>query len=128
METADAMKNLEQVTSTALLEKLGVLFSDAGFELALVGGPVRDAILGRVAPDVDLTTNATPDEILSLIKGKVDTHWEIGKEFGTIGARIGDDQIEITNPPEETSVWFDLDSIAQFYRTRKSPSRLAQSH
>ena len=96
METADAMKNLEQVTSTALLQKLGDLFSGAGFELALVGGPVRDAILGRIAPDVDLTTNATPDEILALIKGKVDTHWEIGKEFGTIGCRIGDDQIEIT--------------------------------
>ena len=45
METADAMKNLEQVTSTALLKKLGELFSGAGFELALVGGPVRDAIL-----------------------------------------------------------------------------------
>lgn len=96
MEISEAMKNLEQVTSTALLEKLGVLFSDAGFELALVGGPVRDAILGRAAPDVDLTTNATPDEILALIKGKVDTHWEIGKEFGTIGCRIGDDQVEIT--------------------------------
>ena len=96
METADAMKNLEQVTSTALLTTLGQLFSKAGFELALVGGPVRDAILGRVAPDVDLTTNATPDQILELIKGKVDTHWEIGKEFGTIGCRIGNDQIEIT--------------------------------
>ena len=96
METADAMKNLEQVTSTALLKKLGELFSGAGFELALVGGPVRDAILGRIAPDVDLTTNATPDQILQLIKGKVDTHWEIGKEFGTIGCRIGEDQIEIT--------------------------------
>jgi poly(A) polymerase len=96
METADAMKNLEQVTSTALLAKLGELFSSAGYELALVGGPVRDAILGRAAPDVDLTTNATPDQILELIKGKVDTHWEIGKEFGTIGCRIGNDQIEIT--------------------------------
>jgi poly(A) polymerase len=96
METAEAMKNLEQVTSTALLKNLGDLFSKAGFEIALVGGPVRDAILGRVAPDVDLTTNATPDQILELIKGKVDTHWEIGKEFGTIGCRIGSDQIEIT--------------------------------
>lgn len=96
METADAMKNLEQVTSTALLAKLGKLFSEAGFELALVGGPVRDAILGRVAPDIDLTTNATPDQILLLIKGQVDTHWEIGKEYGTIGCLIGDDQIEIT--------------------------------
>jgi poly(A) polymerase len=96
MQTSDAMKNLERVTKTPLLDSLGKMFHDAGYELALVGGPVRDAILGRVAPDVDLTTNATPDQILEVIKGKVDTHWEIGKEFGTIGCRIGDDQIEIT--------------------------------
>jgi poly(A) polymerase len=96
MQTSDAMKNLERVTKTPLLDSLGKMFHEAGYELALVGGPVRDAILGRVAPDVDLTTNATPDQILQVIKGKVDTHWEIGKEFGTIGCRIGDDQIEIT--------------------------------
>ena len=96
MQTSDAMKNLERVTKTPLLDSLGKMFHEAGFELALVGGPVRDAILGRVAPDVDLTTNATPDQILEVIKGKVDTHWEIGKEFGTIGCRVGDDQIEIT--------------------------------
>jgi poly(A) polymerase len=96
MQTSDAMKNLERVTKTPLLDSLGKMFQEASYELALVGGPVRDAILGRVAPDVDLTTNATPDQILEVIKGKVDTHWEIGKEFGTIGCRIGDDQIEIT--------------------------------
>jgi poly(A) polymerase len=90
------MKNLERVTKTPLLDSLGKMFHEAGYELALVGGPVRDAILGRVAPDVDLTTNATPDQILEVIKGKVDTHWEIGKEFGTIGCRMGDDQVEIT--------------------------------
>lgn len=96
MQTSEAMKNLESVTKTPLLGSLGKMFHDAGYELALVGGPVRDAILGRVAPDVDLTTNATPDQILEVIKGKADTHWDIGKEFGTIGCRIGDDQIEIT--------------------------------
>ena len=96
MQTSEAIANLERVTKTPLLDSLGKLFSEAGFELALVGGPVRDAFLGRVAPDIDLTTNATPDEILKVIKGNVDTHWEIGKEFGTIGCRIGDDQIEIT--------------------------------
>ena len=96
MQTSDAMKNLERVTKTPLLDSLGKMFHEAGYELALVGGPVRDAILGRVAPDVDLTTNATPDQILEVIKGKVDTHWEIGKEFGTIGCRMGDDQVEIT--------------------------------
>ena len=96
METADAIKNLERVTTTPLLEKLGTIFSEAGFELALVGGPVRDAILGRLAPDIDLTTNATPDQIQALIKPHVDAHWDIGKEYGTIGCRIGNDQIEIT--------------------------------
>ena len=96
METADALQNLERVTNTPLLAKLGKIFSEAGFELALVGGPVRDAILGRVAPDIDLTTNATPDQIQELIKPHVDAHWDIGKEFGTIGCRIGNDQIEIT--------------------------------
>lgn len=96
MQTSEAMSNLERVTKTPLLDALGSMFQTAGYELALVGGPVRDAILGRVAPDVDLTTNATPDQILKVIKGKVDTHWEIGKEYGTIGCRIGNDQIEIT--------------------------------
>jgi poly(A) polymerase len=96
MQTPEAMKNLERVTKTPLLDSLGKMFEAAGYELALVGGPVRDAILGRLAPDIDLTTNATPDQILEVIKGKVDTHWEIGKEFGTIGCRIADEQIEIT--------------------------------
>lgn len=96
MQTSEAMSNLERVTKTPLLDSLGSMFQTAGYELALVGGPVRDAILGRVSPDVDLTTNATPDQILEVIKGKVDTHWEIGKEYGTIGCRIGNDQIEIT--------------------------------
>nr|MBP6187253.1 CCA tRNA nucleotidyltransferase [Rhodoluna sp.] len=50
----------------------------------------------RKAPDLDFTTTATPDETLAIIKPIVDAHWDIGREFGTIGARIGDDQIEIT--------------------------------
>jgi poly(A) polymerase len=92
----EALENLQRTTEKPVLAKLGKLFSDKGFEIALVGGPVRDAFLGRKAPDIDLTTNATPDEVLKIIKGQVETHWEIGKEYGTIGARIGDDTIEIT--------------------------------
>ncbi|MFM7013525.1 MAG: CCA tRNA nucleotidyltransferase [Actinomycetota bacterium] len=90
------MKNLERVTSTPLLDRLGTIFSEAGFELALVGGPVRDAFLGRIAPDVDLTTNALPDEIIKVIKPHVETYWEIGKEFGTIGCRLDGETVEIT--------------------------------
>ena len=93
---AEALANLEQTIDSPLFGKLGEIFKNAGHELALVGGPVRDAFLGRKAPDLDFTTTATPDEILAIIKPIVDAHWDIGRDFGTIGARIGNDQIEIT--------------------------------
>ena len=93
---AEAIKNLEASTNNALFGKLGSVFADAGFELSLVGGPVRDAFLGRTAPDLDFTTSATPDEILALVKPIADAHWDIGRAFGTIGARFGKDTIEIT--------------------------------
>jgi poly(A) polymerase len=93
---AKALENLDKLTSGELFTRLGKLFKDAGFELALVGGPVRDAFLGRVSPDLDFTTSALPDETIGVLKGNVDTWWDIGKEFGTIGARIGDDTVEIT--------------------------------
>nr|WP_275407404.1 CCA tRNA nucleotidyltransferase [Cellulomonas phragmiteti] len=66
---------------------LGTRFRTAGHELALVGGPVRDAFLGRVSNDLDLTTSATPDEAEPLIASWGDAHWDIGREFGTVGAR-----------------------------------------
>jgi len=91
-----ALANLEKSTDSRLFVMLGELFQAAGHELALVGGPVRDAFLGRKAPDLDFTTSALPDETIAILKGKVDAHWDIGREFGTIGARIGDDTIEIT--------------------------------
>jgi poly(A) polymerase len=91
-----AMNNLQQNTQHPLLERLGNLFEAAGFELALVGGPVRDAILGRVAPDLDFTTSANPDQILKIVKPIAQATWDIGREFGTIAAQIGDDKIEIT--------------------------------
>ena len=93
---AEALANLEKTVDSPLFVVLGERFTAAGHELALVGGPVRDAFLGRRSPDLDFTTSATPDEILAIIKPIVDAHWDIGREFGTIGARIGDDQIEIT--------------------------------
>jgi poly(A) polymerase len=93
---AEAIANLERSTENLLFDLLGKIFQDAGHELSLVGGPVRDAFLGRQAPDLDFTTSATPDETLAILKPHVDAHWDIGREFGTIGARIGDDTIEIT--------------------------------
>lgn len=67
--------------------ELGELFHAAGHELALVGGPVRDAFLGRASNDLDFTTSATPDESQAILARWGDAHWDIGREFGTIGAR-----------------------------------------
>ncbi|GAA1453071.1 CCA tRNA nucleotidyltransferase [Nesterenkonia lacusekhoensis] len=75
---------------------LGEVFAAAGFELSLVGGPVRDLFLGRTSPDLDFTTDARPDEIISAVSGWADAHWDIGRDFGTIGIRKGDDTIEVT--------------------------------
>ena len=77
-------------------QELGARFAAAGHELALVGGPVRDAFLGRTSPDLDFTTDATPDQTLEVIRGWSDAHWEIGRAFGTIGLRKGGHLIEVT--------------------------------
>ena len=80
--------------------ELGELFRQDGHELALVGGPVRDAFLGRVSADLDFATSATPDQTEALLAGWGDTHWDIGKAFGTIGAarrRAGENvAVEVT--------------------------------
>jgi poly(A) polymerase len=89
-------------TVTAALQQmpdvmeLAQLFKDAGFEFAIVGGPVRDLILNREITDLDFTTNAHPEQILALVTPWADTVWDIGIAFGTIGARRKDFQVEIT--------------------------------
>ncbi|WP_454084525.1 CCA tRNA nucleotidyltransferase [Georgenia sp. Marseille-Q6866] len=75
---------------------LGSVFADAGHELALVGGPVRDAFLGSVSHDLDFATSARPDDTERLLARWADAHWDVGKEFGTIGARKGDVVVEVT--------------------------------
>lgn len=66
--------------------ELGDLFSAAGHELALVGGPVRDALLARSSADLDFATSASPDETAAILRSWGDSVWEIGREFGTISA------------------------------------------
>ncbi len=65
---------------------LGQRFRDAGHELALVGGPVRDAFLGRLSADLDFTTSADPDQTEAILAAWGHAHWDVGREFGTIGA------------------------------------------
>jgi poly(A) polymerase len=79
-----------------LLIDLGERFSAAGHDLALVGGPVRDAFLGRVSPDLDFTTSASPEQTQRTLAPWADADWDIGREFGTIGARRGETTVEVT--------------------------------
>jgi poly(A) polymerase len=75
---------------------LGRRFAQAGYELAMVGGPVRDVFLGVTPGDLDLTTDATPEQVLALVQGWADHIWTIGIAFGTIGVRKGSAIFEIT--------------------------------
>jgi len=95
--TPDRRARIDAVlAANSFLADLGVLFADAGHELAIVGGPVRDAVLGRPGNDWDFATSATPDEIERIVGSWADAVWDIGREFGTIGLRKGDHQLEIT--------------------------------
>ncbi len=76
--------------------ELGQRFADAGFELALVGGPVRDAFLGKASVDLDFATSARPDDTERILARWGTATWDMGREFGTIGARKGDVVVEVT--------------------------------
>ncbi|MEY4348084.1 MAG: CCA-adding enzyme [Actinomycetota bacterium] len=76
--------------------QLGERFSAAGFELCLVGGWVRDAVMGRGESDLDFTTNATPEQVLQILAGWADTTWDVGIRFGTVGASRSGELLEIT--------------------------------
>ncbi|MCD9199365.1 CCA tRNA nucleotidyltransferase [Aeromicrobium wangtongii] len=85
-----------ELDANPFLAEVGALFEAAGHELAIVGGPVRDAVLGRPGNDWDFTTSARPEQIESIAASWADAIWDIGREFGTIGLRKGDHQLEIT--------------------------------
>ena len=86
----------ELVRVSPVVKALGEHFTDAGHEVSLVGGSVRDALMGRLGNDLDFATSAHPDEVERLLTGHVEALWAIGKEFGTIGCRIGQIVCEIT--------------------------------
>ena len=79
-----------------VLRELGSLFDAAGHELYLVGGSVRDALLGRLSPDLDFTTDARPEQVQNITRRWADNLWETGIEFGTVGVGKNDQRLEIT--------------------------------
>jgi poly(A) polymerase len=97
----------EQVPAVA---EIGRLFARHGHELALVGGPVRDVLLGQQPGDLDLTTDAPPDQVLKITSGWADRTWEVGIAFGTVGLRKGSEFFEITTYRSE-----------QYERTSRRP-------
>jgi len=93
---AEAVTRLQALAASEPLATLAERFVSAGHEIALVGGPVRDAFLGRPVNDLDFATSAHPDDIVRIVRPIADAHWEIGRAFGTIGARLGAQTVEIT--------------------------------
>ncbi|AEN11191.1 poly(A) polymerase [Streptomyces sp. DvalAA-21] len=101
----DNLSALSQVQHRAVSELLRVSpvaddlarrFREAGFRLALVGGSVRDALLGRLGNDLDFTTDARPEDVLKIVRPWADSVWEVGIAFGTVGSQKDGYQIEIT--------------------------------
>ncbi|MFE4418641.1 CCA tRNA nucleotidyltransferase [Streptomyces sp. NPDC056817] len=109
-DTSPALNQVQQRAVSELLrvapvaDELARRFQEAGFSLALVGGSVRDALLGRLGNDLDFTTDARPEDVLKIVRPWADAVWEVGIAFGTVGvqkqARVGDAdrcfQIEVT--------------------------------
>src|SRR6478752_1142463 len=96
LKMAEGVARLGALAEIPVVSTLARAFADAGFELAIVGGPVRDAILGHATNDLDFTTDARPDDILRIVAPISSAHWDVGRDFGTIGARISGEQVEIT--------------------------------
>lgn len=89
-----AVSELLRVSPVA--DDLARRFQDAGFTLALVGGSVRDALLGRLGNDLDFTTDARPEDVLRIVRPWADSVWEVGIAFGTVGSQKDGYQIEVT--------------------------------
>ncbi|HET9873234.1 MAG TPA: CCA tRNA nucleotidyltransferase [Propionibacteriaceae bacterium] len=90
MTAAQTKAVAELLRIAPVVDRLGELFTAAGYELYLVGGSVRDALLGQLGHDLDFTTSAHPDDIERLLRRFSPAIWTIGKEFGTVGCKVGE--------------------------------------
>ncbi|CAA9408951.1 CCA tRNA nucleotidyltransferase [uncultured Rubrobacteraceae bacterium] len=90
------MAEIKRLEVPEPLPRLGEAFREAGHELYLVGGYVRDRLLGGAHPDIDATTDAHPKEIKRLLGPRAEHLWTVGERFGTIGARVGGYVVEVT--------------------------------
>jgi poly(A) polymerase len=96
LDAASELAIRSLIERAPLASSLAHAFKSAGFKLALVGGPVRDAILGLLGNDLDFTTDARPDETKKILSNWAEDIWDVGREFGTIAGKRGDTTVEIT--------------------------------
>ena len=96
----NAVRELMRVSSVAV--ELGERFRAAGHALHLVGGSVRDALLGGLGDDLDLTTDARPEQVLAVVDGWAEQTWETGIAFGTVGVAKRGFKLEVTTYRAET--------------------------
>ncbi|MGC0272853.1 CCA tRNA nucleotidyltransferase [Pseudactinotalea sp. Z1739] len=89
-----ALSTITEMAPEAI--ELGRAFAGAGHELALVGGPVRDAFLGKASSDLDFATSARPEQTEEILRAWGTGLWDMGRDFGTLGARRGDTVVEVT--------------------------------
>ena len=92
------------IAQAPLASSLAEVFRLAGFRLALVGGSVRDAILGRLGSDLDFTTNAPPDISRKILSKWAEDVWDIGIAFGTVAGKRGDTTVEVTTYRSESYI------------------------
>src|SRR5438309_914901 len=104
---SDAPRLLELIEEGSVVREVGERFEGGGFETWIVGGPVRDCLLGREAPDIDIATDAKPTQMLQILRGWADELWLQGVRYGTVGALIDGQRVEITTYREE---WYPEDS------------------
>jgi poly(A) polymerase len=96
LNTAQRNAVAELLRVSPVADELGRKFGAAGHELHLVGGSVRDALLGNLGDDLDFCTDARPEQTLEIVQGWADAIWETGREFGTIGLQKNGLRVEIT--------------------------------
>ncbi|HEV8560962.1 MAG TPA: CCA tRNA nucleotidyltransferase [Actinophytocola sp.] len=87
---------VEQLRISPVAGELAGRFAAAGHRLYLVGGSVRDALLGRLGNDLDFTTDARPEQVQPILARWTDAVWDIGIAFGTIGASKDGVTVEVT--------------------------------